>query len=90
MASDADGAPTLDALRTLLTATLQLGVRGPALRAESALLGDLPELDSMAVVDLVAALEARFDLLIDDDDINAQTFATLGALLAMLRRKRPA
>lgn len=90
MAPHAGGAPSIDALRALLTTTLRLGARGPALRPESALLGDLPELDSMAVVDLVAALETRFDVVIDDDDINAQNFATLGALLAMLRRKLPA
>jgi acyl carrier protein len=52
------------------------------------LLGSLPELDSMAVVSLIAALEAQFDIAIDDDEISASTFETLGSLAAFVARKR--
>jgi len=77
----------LAAVRQVLTESLALGSRGPALRAESALLGSLPELDSMAVMSVMAALEERFDILADDDDISGETFATLASLSALVERK---
>lgn len=77
----------LDQTRDLLTDTLNLGEAGKALNAESPLLGALPELDSMAVVTLIAALEDRFGIVIDDDDISASTFETLGSLAAFVEQK---
>ena len=51
------------------------------------LFGTLPELDSMAVASLLTALEERFAMLIEDDDVAAEDFATYGTLLAFARRK---
>lgn len=81
---------TTEAVRTLVAATLQLGERGLLLRPDSPMLGALPELDSMAVMSLVTALESRFDIVVDDDDINARTFATLGSLSAYVDGKMQA
>ena len=39
-----------------------------------------PELDSMAVVSLITTLEERFGIVVDDDDIDGSTFASVGAL----------
>lgn len=58
------------------------------LTEQTALLGNLPELDSMAVVNLITALEERFGITIDDDEIGASTFATVGTLADFVRRKR--
>lgn len=80
----------LDEIKTLLTDVLSLGDSGRLLTADSPLLGALPELDSMAVISLIAALEERFDIAIDDDDISASTFATLGSLAAFVADKRGA
>ncbi|WP_036171713.1 acyl carrier protein [Massilia sp. 9096] len=77
----------LDQTRDLLTDTLNLGEAGKHLTAESPLLGALPELDSMAVVTLIAAMEDRFGIMIDDDDISASTFETLGSLAAFVEQK---
>jgi len=44
------------------------------------LMGALPELDSMAVVSVLEAIQQRFDIRIADDDIDGRTFATLGSL----------
>jgi acyl carrier protein len=52
------------------------------------LLGNLPELDSMAVVDLITAMEERFGITIGDDEIGASTFATLGSLANFVSAKR--
>ena len=70
----------LEEVKTLLIDVLNLGPAGQALEADSPLLGSLPELDSMAVVTLIGALDEHFGIAIDDDDISASTFATLGSL----------
>jgi len=70
----------LDQVKTILTDVLGLGPRGAGLDAATPLLGNLPEFDSMAVVTLVAALEEHFGIAIDDDDLSASTFATVGSL----------
>ena len=54
------------------------------------LLGAMPELDSMAVVELVVtALEQRFGFDPDDDEITGEVFETLGTLAAFVDAKRP-
>jgi len=78
----------LDEVRTILTDVLALGESGQHLSEDSPLLGSLPELDSMAVVSLIGALEERFGIAIDDDDISASTFATLGTLAAFVAQKQ--
>ncbi|RZA31335.1 MAG: acyl carrier protein [Lysobacteraceae bacterium] len=79
-----------DETKTILIDVLSLGENGRRLDADSPLLGALPELDSMAVISLIAALEEHFDIAIDDDDISASTFATLGTLAAFVASKRDA
>jgi acyl carrier protein len=59
-----------------------LGLKGraAAFTRDSHLLGAIPELDSMAVVSLITALEDRFDIVVEDDDVDGETFATVGSL----------
>jgi acyl carrier protein len=71
-------------IKAVLTEVLGLGQRGAALTSETALLGALPELDSMAVATVLTALEERFDLVIDDGDLSAETFETVGSLTAFI------
>jgi len=78
----------LDEVKTILTDVLSLGESGRRLDADSPLLGSLPELDSMAVVTLIGALEDHFDIEVADDDISASTFETLGSLAAFVAHKR--
>lgn len=77
----------LDDIKTILTDVLGLGPAGAALTADTPLLGSLPELDSMAVVSLIGALEDHFGIAIDDDDISASTFATVGSLAAFVDQR---
>lgn len=65
----------------LLDEVLSLGGRAAAFNRDTPLLGALPELDSMAVVALIGAMEERFGFAVDDDEIDGQTFATVGALV---------
>lgn len=77
----------LDEVKNVVGRALQLGDRVGKMDASSALLGALPELDSVAVVDLITALEQRFDITVADDEIGAATFETLGSLTRFVERK---
>ena len=74
-------------VRSILRDTLQLGDRAGRLSAASGLLGSLPELDSMAVVTVITALEDQFGFVVDDDEISAETFATFGSLVQFVESK---
>lgn len=78
---------TIDKVRDVLGETLGLGDRTAGMVASTPLLGNLPELDSMAVVEIVTRLEADFQIRIHDDEISAETFATLGSLTAFIEGK---
>lgn len=64
----------------LLDEVLSLNGRASAFTRDTPLLGAIPELDSMAVVSLITELENHFGLVVDDDDIDGSTFASVGAL----------
>ena len=74
-------------VRDILRDILSLGSRADRLEAHSALLGAVPELDSMAVVSVIAALEDRFGFTVADDEISGQTFATFGSLVDFVTSK---
>ena len=75
-------------LRALLADVLGLDIARVALFDDSTeLFGALPEFDSMAVATLLTGLEERLAVLIEDDDVEAEDFATFGTLLAFARRK---
>ena len=76
------------AVQQLLCRTLGLGTR--PLTAQTPLLGSLPELDSMAVISVIAALENQFGFEVADDDIHARHFATVGSLSDFVRARLPA
>ncbi|MFZ6843227.1 acyl carrier protein [Undibacterium sp. RuTC16W] len=79
--------PLLEEVKNLLSDVLQLGSEKNHLVAESILLGSLPELDSMAVVHVITALEEHFGIHVEDDEINGATFETLGSLTAYVSSK---
>ena len=74
-------------VRTILADVLSIGDRANRFTKESALLGAVPELDSMAVVGVIAALEDRFGFTLDDDEISGATFATFGSLVDFVAAK---
>ena len=59
---------------------LSLNGRTATVTRNTPLLGAVPELDSMAVITLITTLEDQFGLVVDDDDIDGATFATVGSL----------
>ena len=71
----------------LLDDVLSLGGRASSFTRATPLLGSVPELDSMAVVSLITAMEEQFGIVIEDDDIDGQTFATVGSLTDFVSAK---
>lgn len=78
---------TFEEVRKILADALQLAGRAEQLAASTKLLGSLPELDSMAVVTVITALEENFGFTVNDDEISAETFETLGTLSAFVEKK---
>ncbi len=54
---------------------------------DTELFGALPELDSMAVAGLLTEMEDRLEIMIDDDEVDGELFATFGNLVAFARTK---
>lgn len=76
--------PHQDTLIRILRDVLQADV--PA-TADAGLLGVVPEFDSMAVVAVITAMEEEFGFIVDDDDITADDFETVGTLCAFVDRQ---
>ena len=77
---------TKEVLR-VLDEVLSLNGRTSSFTSDTPLLGAIPELDSMAVVSLITSLEEQFGLVVDDDDIDGATFATVGSLVDFVTAK---
>ena len=75
-------------LRAILRDVLGLSEdRTAELTPDSGLFGHLPELDSQAVADLLTEMEDRFDIIIEDDEVDGDHLETYGGLLALAEAK---
>ena len=84
-----DGTADVDrAVRGVLSDVLGLAPeRVAAFTDATPLFGSLPELDSMAVAGLLTELEDRLGISIEDDEVDGDMLATVGALTAFARAK---
>jgi acyl carrier protein len=71
----------------ILDQVLSLGGRSADFDRGTHLLGAIPELDSMAVVSLITSLEEQLGIMVDDDEIDGETFATVGSLTDFVAAK---
>lgn len=76
-----------DEVKRILAEVLDLNAAAENLSAETPLAGHLPEFDSMAAVAILTALEDQFGVIIDDDEIDASIFETVGSLIAFVTNK---
>ena len=74
-------------VRAVLGDALQLDGREGELAPGTPLVGSLPELDSMAVLTVITALEEHFHFVVDDDDDVSRAFQTLGSLAEYVAEK---
>ena len=76
-------------VKAVVVVTLEIEDQADELGPETGLYGDLPELDSLTVVKLVVALQKRFGIEIKINEIDGDTFDTLGRLAAFVDSKMP-
>lgn len=74
-------------LRQILSAQLGKSYPPAFFHDDTELLGRIPELDSMAVVGILAAIEDAIGVAIPDDEISADMFQTFGRLAEFVRLK---
>ncbi len=77
----------IDEVREILRDTLQLGDRADELSADSPLMGAIAEFDSMAVVTVLTMVEDEFGVEIEDDEVSAEIFESVGSLAAFVSQK---
>jgi acyl carrier protein len=74
-------------VKAVVVTTLDIEDQADDLGPETGLHGNLPELDSLTVVKLVVALQERFGIEIEIDEIKGDIFGTLGRLAAFVESK---
>jgi acyl carrier protein len=79
---------SVDDVKDVLVQTLGVEDRADSIGPATPLFGSLPELDSMAVLELVLELEQRFAITIEGEDVTADAFETLESLTALVDAKR--
>lgn len=77
----------IDDVKQILGDVLQLGDRVDGFNESTSLLGSVAEFDSMAVVNVITALEEQFDFDVSDDEIDAEIFETVGSLVEFVNNK---
>ncbi|WP_108459847.1 acyl carrier protein [Devosia naphthalenivorans] len=80
----------LESMKDIVAETLGLGARRDTLTENTALLGQMPELDSLAVVELAMAIEKRFGITIADNDFGSELFESMGSLVAYVEQSTSA
>jgi acyl carrier protein len=74
-------------VKAVVVTTLDIEDQADDLGPETGLRGNLPELDSLTVVKLIVALQERFGIEIEIDEIMGDIFGTLGRLAAFVESK---
>jgi len=78
---------SIEGVKQVLGEALNLGDKAQSLDSSTKLFGSLPELDSMSIVTIVLLLEEHFGFTIDDDEIGADTFESVGTLAEFVELK---
>jgi acyl carrier protein len=77
-----------DNIRALLSDVLGIApARSAAFTDDTGLFGSLPELDSMAVAGLLTELEDRFNIIVEDDEVDGDMMESFGSLVAFVKTK---
>jgi acyl carrier protein len=76
----------VDGVKAVIVETLGIEDRADSITAETRLFGALPELDSMAVLELIVVLEDRFGIVVDGDDVSAETVESVASLTEFVER----
>ncbi|MCR9105136.1 MAG: acyl carrier protein [Gammaproteobacteria bacterium] len=75
----------LDVAIRILASNLQIDRE--ELDADTEILGNFPEFNSLTIVGIVSAIEEELDCVIEDDEINTEIFATVEDLADFIQSK---
>lgn len=78
---------TREQIKAVLDEALNLNGASANWTDDTALLGSLPELTSIAVVTVLLALEEHFAIVFADDELDAELFASLGNIRRFIEGK---
>lgn len=73
-------------VKTLLKETLQLADVAEW-DNDTEILGAIAEFDSMAIVTILTQVEENYGIMIEDDEVSAEVFETLGSLVEFVTEK---
>lgn len=72
---------------TILQSNLGIAAGSIMPHPDTPILGAIPEMDSMSVIGILSSLEEQYGIQVDDDEISADVFATLGTLTTFVESK---
>lgn len=75
-------------VREVVTVLLGIEDRTETLQPSTPLFGSIPELDSMAVLELISELEVRFGIEIEQEEMTGEVFETLASLTDYVEGKQ--
>lgn len=73
-------------IKLILKESLQL-VEVDTWEIDTQILGTIPEFDSMAIMTVLTQIEDQYGIVIDDDELNAEVFETLGGIIEFVAEK---
>lgn len=79
--------PASTTLEGILASVLGREALPGSLDDDTPLLGAVPEIDSMAVIAILTAIEEAFGFAIADDEVSADMFETFGSLLRFVESR---
>jgi acyl carrier protein len=79
--------PRLEQVKQIFKQTLKLGDSFDASNAETLLLGNFPEFDSLGIISVISAIESEFNIVVEWDELSGDTFETLGTFVAYIDEK---
>lgn len=82
------GQELLEQVKEVLVETLGIQDQAAGIGPETKLFGALPELDSLAVVELMVELENRLGIQIPEADVTAENFESLASLTDFVAKVR--
>ncbi|MDX1732981.1 MAG: acyl carrier protein [Halioglobus sp.] len=75
----------LDLAVKILANNLQ--IERSELSADTEVLGNFPEFNSLTIVGVIASIEEELDCIVEDEEISTELFATVGDLAAFIESK---
>ena len=78
---------SIDELRNMIGEVTGDSVAIHSLTEGAPLLGSIPEMDSLAIVNLLVAMESKYQFQVEDDEVEQSIFQSLNSLRSFAQEK---